>query len=62
MDENNVYSERMQVCDKNKEIIRMCMHVKELVNRVNMRDWCMNGIFNNRECNDLYVIAFLCTE
>ncbi len=42
----------MYVSTINKELIRICMQVKELIN--------MNGIFKRGECND--IIEFLCTD
>ncbi len=39
MDESNVYSKWKHVCANNKELIRICMQVKELIN---MQDRCMN--------------------
>ncbi len=43
MGESNVYIKWKHVCDNNEGAIRMCMQVKGLIN---MRDRCMNGIFN----------------
>ncbi len=57
IDGSNVYSKWKHVCANNKELIRICMQVKELIN---MRDRCMNGIFKMGECND--IMEFLCTD
>ncbi len=40
MDERNVYATWMGMCEKNEDVIRVCMRVKELVD---MRDKYVDG-------------------
>ncbi len=49
------------MCEKNEDVIRVCMQVKELVD---MRDKYVNGVLNRGECSEiieclLYRVTFL---
>ncbi len=56
MDERNVYSTWMGMCEKNEDVIRVCMQVKELVV---MKDKYVDGVLNKGECSE--IIECLCT-
>ncbi len=43
MDERNVYATCRDICEKNEDVIRVCMQVKELVD---MRVKYVNGVLN----------------
>ncbi len=43
MNERNVYATWRSMCEKNEDVIRVCMQVKELVD---MRDKYVDGILN----------------
>ncbi len=57
MDKRNVYVTWRGMCEKNEDVIRVCMQVKELVD---MRDKYVDGILNRGECSE--IIECLCTE
>ncbi len=57
MDDRNVYATWIDMCEKNEDVIRVCMRVKELVD---MRDEYVDGVLNKEECNE--IIECLCTE
>ncbi len=57
MDERNVYATWMGMCEKNEDVIKVCMQVKELVD---MRDKYVDGVLNRGECSE--IIQCLCTE
>ncbi len=57
MDERNVYATWRGMCEKNEDVIRVCMQVKDLVD---MRDKCVDGVLNRGECGQ--IIECLCTE
>ncbi len=46
-----------KMCQKNEDVIRVCMQVKELVD---MTDRYIDGVLNRRECSE--IIECLCTE
>ncbi len=56
MDERNVYATWRDMYEKNEDVIRVCMQVKELVD---MRDKYIHGIVNSGECSE--IIECLCT-
>ncbi len=43
MDERNVYATWRDMCEKNEDVIRVCMQVKELVD---MMDKYVHGVLN----------------
>ncbi len=45
------------LCEKNEDVIRVCMQVKELVE---IRDTYVDGVLNRGECSE--IIECLCTE
>ncbi len=45
------------MCEKNEDVIIVCMQVKELVD---MRDKFVDGVLNRVECSE--IIECLCTE
>ncbi len=57
MDERNMYATWRDMCEKNEDVIRVCMQVKELVD---MRDRYVDGVLNREECSE--IIECLCTE
>ncbi len=57
MDDRNVYATWMDMCEKNEDVIRVCMQVKELVD---MRDKYVDGVLNRAECSE--IIECLSTE
>ncbi len=57
MDERNVYATWRGMCEKSKDVIRVCMQVKE---PGDMRDRCVDGELNRGECSE--IIECLCTE
>ncbi len=57
MDKRNVYATWRDMCEKNEDVIRVCMQVKELVD---MMDKYVNGVLNRGECSE--IIESLCTE
>ncbi len=52
-----MYATWRGMCEKNEDLIRVCMQVKELVD---MRDKYVNGVLNRGECSE--IIECLCTE
>ncbi len=57
MDETNVYSTWRGMCEKNEDVTRVCMQVKELVD---MRDKYVDGVLNRGEYSE--ITECLCTE
>ncbi len=57
MDERNVHTIWKCMCENNEDVIKVCMHVKELVD---MRDRCIEGVLNRGQCSES--IECLCTE
>ncbi len=57
MDERNMYATWRDMCEKNEDVIRVCMQVKELVD---MRDKYVDGVLNRGKCSE--IIECLCTE
>ncbi len=57
MDERNVNATWRDMCEKNEDVIRVCMQVKEIVDT---RDKYVDGVLNRGECRD--IIECLCTE
>ncbi len=57
MDERNVYATWRGMCDKNEDVIRVCMQVKELVD---MRDKYIDEVLSKGECSE--IIQCLYTE
>ncbi len=57
MDERNVYTNWKCICEKNEDVIIICMQVKELVD---MMDICIDGALNKGKCSE--IIECLCTE
>ncbi len=59
MDERHVHSTWRVMCEKNEDVIRVCMQVKGLVD---MRDKYVHvdGVLNRGECSE--IIEYLCTE
>ncbi len=57
MDERNVYATWRGMCEKDEDVIRVCMQVKELVD---MRDRYVDGVLNRGEWSES--IECLCTE
>ncbi len=57
MDDRNVNGTWRGMYEKNKDIIRVCIQVKEIVDT---RDKYVDGVLNRGECSD--IIECLCTE
>ena len=57
MSERNVNVVWNDICDRNEDVIRICVQVKELVY---MREKCTNGVLSRGECSE--IIEILCTE
>ncbi len=57
MDERNVYATWRGMCEKNEDVIRVCMQIRELVD---MRDKYVDGVLNRGEFSE--IIECLCTE
>ncbi len=57
MDERNVYATWRGMWEKNEDVIRVCMQVKELVD---IRDRYVDGVLNRGECSE--IIECLCTQ
>ncbi len=63
MDERNVYATWRSMCEKNEDVIRVCMQVKELVD---MRDTYVHGVLNRGAGHvvkllNVFVQSNLCT-
>ncbi len=57
MDEKTVYATWSSMQEKNEDVIRVCMQVKELVD---MRDKYIDGVLNRGGCSE--IIECICTE
>ncbi len=57
MDDKDVYATWRDMCEKNEDIIRVCMQVKE---QVDMSDKYVHGVLNRGECSE--IIECLYTE
>ncbi len=57
MDERNVYATWTDMCEKNEDVIRVCMPVKGIDD---MRDKYVDGVLYRGECRE--IIECLCTE